>query len=119
MAKVRLLRGLVLPMRIAPFGASPDAPVLTGQYVPMTKEERDAYQDSVLGQNPAKRAELLAAEVGRRVLSWDVDGADPKKVEDVKALPPLFLDRIEVHLTGYAVSPEATADEKKSAAPPS
>lgn len=114
MAKVRLIRGgLILPMRIAPYGEGPESPVLNGTYVPMTKEERDEYQESLQGGSPAKRVALLAAEIGKRVLAWDIDGADPKKSEDVRDVPPLFLDRIEVHLTGYAIS-QSVADEKKS-----
>ncbi len=121
MAKVRLIRGsLAMEMRIAPFGEDmPDAPILTGRYIPMTREERDEYIESQNGQKPARKLDLLAEQIGKRVLSWDVEGADPRKPEDVKAIPPVFLDRIETHLTGYSISPQARLDEGKSESPPS
>lgn len=120
MAKVRLIRGnLVLEMRLTPYGEGKDAPMLTGRYIPMTREERDEYIESLNGQKPGRKLDLLAEQIGKRVLSWDVDEADPRKPEDVKAIPPVFLDAIESHLTGYATSIQAGADEGKSESPPS
>lgn len=120
MAKVRLIRGnLVLEMRLAPYGEDKNAPMLTGRYIPMTREERDEYIESLNGQKPARKLDLLAEQIGKRVMSWDVDGADPKKPDEVKAIPPVFLDAIESHLTGYAMSLRAGIDEGKSESPPS
>ncbi len=120
MAKVRLIRsGLAMEMRIAPFGDDPDAPVLTGRYIPMTREDRDDYIEAQNGLKAARKLDLLAEQIGKRVLSWDVEGADPRKPDDVKAVPPVFLDRIETHLTGYTMSPQGRADEGKSESPTS
>jgi hypothetical protein len=115
---VKLIRdAIVVDFRIAPFGDDDRYPILNGAYRPMTFDERAEYLDRLKSAagDTKRRAKIIIEELSRRVVRWDIPGAVPSDVEAMAAVPPAFLDALENQVSGYAMTPQGVADEKKSA----